>query len=39
MKKKVYEAPAIIYTEKLEARATMCAKGDDNTCPGGPLMS
>jgi hypothetical protein len=29
--KKTYERPAIIHTEKLEARAVVCGKAD-NTC-------
>ena len=37
--KKIYERPAVIHTEKLEARAVTCAKGDDNTCPSGPVQS
>ena len=37
--KKNYERPAIIHTEKLEARAVTCAKADDGGCPGGPLQS
>ncbi len=38
--KKVYEKPAIIHTEKIEARATSCAKGDE-ACrvSGGPIQS
>lgn len=38
--KKTYEKPAIIHTEKIEARAVSCAKADD-TCvqSGGPLSS
>ena len=34
MKKKTYERPAIVHTEKLEARATACAKAD-SSCSGG----
>ena len=37
--KKNYERPAIIHTEKLEARAVTCAKADDGGCAGGPLQS
>lgn len=37
--KKTYERPAIIHTEKLEARATSCMKADDNTCGMGPIQS
>jgi len=33
--KKVYTKPAIIHTEKLEARAAACDKTSDDTCPGG----
>ena len=42
MKKKAYEAPAIIHSEKLEARATTCAKGDSTCQTGGqtgPIQS
>lgn len=37
--KKTYERPAIIHTEKLEARAVSCAKADDNTCAAAPIAS
>ena len=37
--KKNYERPAIVHTEKLEARAISCAKADDNTCAGAPIQS
>ena len=38
--KKTYEKPAIIHSEKIEARATSCAKNTD-TCVqnGGPSTS
>ena len=38
--KKTYEKPAIIHSEKIEARATSCAKSND-TCVanGGPSTS
>ena len=38
--KKSYEKPAIIHTEKIEARAVACSKSDD-TCRanGGPATS
>lgn len=38
--KKVYEKPAIIHTEKIEARATSCSKSDE-ACrtAGGPITS
>ncbi len=35
--KKQYERPAIIHTEKLEARAVACAKADTATCGTGPM--
>ena len=38
MKKKTYERPAIVHTEKLEARATTCNKAD-NSCAPGPIQS
>lgn len=38
MKKKAYERPAIIHTEKLEARATNCVKSDFS-CNPGPIQS
>jgi len=37
--KKTYERPAIIHTEKLEARAVSCAKADDNACSAAPIAS
>ena len=37
--KKTYEAPAVIHTEKLEARAVVCAKADDTACAAGPIQS
>lgn len=39
--KKTYERPAIIHTEKLEARAVACMKGDDSCQNGGmgPIQS
>jgi hypothetical protein len=37
--KKIYERPAIVHTEKLEARATACTKADDFTCQGGIIQS
>lgn len=38
--KKSYEKPAIIHSEKIEARAAACSKSDD-LCrgTGGPLTS
>jgi hypothetical protein len=38
-KKKAYEPPAITHTEKLEARAVVCAKADLASCPGGPIQT
>jgi hypothetical protein len=37
--KKTYERPAIIHTEKLEARAVQCAKSTDAQCGAGPIQS
>ncbi len=34
MKKKTYERPAIIHTEKLEARATVCNNASSDCAPG-----
>jgi hypothetical protein len=38
--KKTYEKPAIIHSEKIEARAVSCAKSD-SACQanGGPITS
>ena len=37
--KKTYERPAIIHTEKLEARAVQCSKSTDAACGAGPIQS
>ena len=37
--KKTYERPAIIHTEKLEARAVLCSKADDSCVASGPIQS
>ena len=37
--KKSYERPAVLHTEKLEARAVNCAKSDDASCGAGPIQS
>jgi hypothetical protein len=37
--KKTYERPAIVHTEKLEARAVACSKADDTACAAGPIQS
>ena len=39
--KKVYEKPAIIHTEKIEARAVSCAMDSSTTggCESGPITS
>ena len=37
--KKTYERPAIVHTEKLEARATVCSKSNDTACGAGPIQS
>ena len=37
--KKTYERPAIVHTEKLEARAVACSKADSTNCAAGPIQS
>ena len=37
--KKAYEKPAIIHTEKIEARAVSCSKSDDACAQRGPITS
>ena len=37
--KKPYEKPAIIHTEKIEARAVSCSKSDQNCQIQPPLAS
>jgi hypothetical protein len=37
--KKTYERPAIVHTEKLEARAVSCTKSSDGACSAGPIQS
>lgn len=37
--KKAYEKPAIIHSEKIEARATACSKGDNACRDTGPVTS
>jgi hypothetical protein len=37
--KKAYEKPAIIHTEKIEARAVACSKSDDACRTSGPITS
>ncbi len=37
--KKAYEKPRVIYAEKVEARATACAKADAAGCSDGPIQS
>jgi hypothetical protein len=37
--KKPYEKPAIIHSEKVEARAVECSKGTDTCGPTGPVTS
>jgi len=37
--KKSYQKPAIIHTEKIEARAVTCQKAADTACGGGPITS
>lgn len=39
-RRKAYEPPVICWTEKLEGRAVVCSKADDQTCgPGGDIQS
>ena len=39
--KPIYEKPAVVHTEKLEARAVSCAKDSTSTsgCEAGPVTS
>jgi hypothetical protein len=37
--KKPYEKPAIVHSEKVEARAVQCSKATDSCGPGGPVTS
>jgi len=37
--KKPYEKPAIIHTEKVEARAVQCSKSNDTCGSTGPITS
>jgi hypothetical protein len=37
--KKTYERPAIVHTEKLEARAVVCSKSTDVCQSSGPIQS
>jgi hypothetical protein len=37
--KKTYERPAIVHTEKLEARAVACTKADTTCQATGPIQS
>ena len=37
--KKVYEKPAVVHTEKIEARAVTCTKADSTACESGPITS
>lgn len=39
MKKKTYEKPAIIHTEKIEARAVACSKNTGQCDNLGPASS
>jgi len=38
MKKKPYETPSIVHTEKIEARAVVCDKATES-CAGGTVQS
>ena len=37
--KKTYEKPAVVHTEKIEARAVSCNKADSTNCEAGPITS
>ena len=37
--KKAYEKPAIVHTEKIEARAVACSKSTDVCARQGPITS
>ena len=37
--KKPYVKPAIIHSEKVEARAVICSKSTDACGPSGPITS
>lgn len=37
--KKTYERPAIVHTEKLEARAVICTRSTEAACASGPIQS
>ncbi len=41
MKKKKYEKPAVVYKEKIEAKAGSCAKAGSGSpsCGSGPYVS
>jgi hypothetical protein len=37
--RKEYQAPTILHTEKIEARAVVCTKSDSETCGTGTIQS
>jgi hypothetical protein len=37
--KKAYEKPAIVHSEKIEARAVTCSKSNDSCSSLGPITS
>jgi len=37
--RKTYVKPAVIYAERVEARAAGCAKADATACSSGPIQS
>ena len=39
MVKKPYVKPAIIHSEKVEARAALCSRSTDACGPSGPITS
>ncbi|HEV8376785.1 MAG TPA: hypothetical protein VGR38_11210 [Candidatus Polarisedimenticolia bacterium] len=38
-KKEPYRKPEIVFSQKVEARAVVCAKANDVCIPSGPLFS
>ena len=37
--RKDYQAPRILQTEKIEARAVVCSKADSGACGSGSIQS
>ncbi|MEW6756973.1 MAG: hypothetical protein AB1347_02030 [Acidobacteriota bacterium] len=38
-RRKPYEKPAVVYREKIEAKAGSCSKTGAGTCGAGPYVS